>query len=103
YRTPIILYHYASHITVHSFPTRRSSDLEERVAPRAGRVLEPRDHVGVDHVVLAVAPPLVLASPGEVRRADGPLGEGVRVPADLPDRKSTRLNSSHEWISYAFS
>src|SRR5207247_10750795 len=23
------------------------------------------------------------------------------VPPTLPDRKSTRLNSSHEWISYA--
>src|SRR5207247_10111355 len=25
----------------------------------------------------------------------------IVVPLDSPDRKSTRLNSSHEWISYA--
>src|SRR5438105_11501143 len=25
----------------------------------------------------------------------------VKIAAPLPDRKSTRLNSSHEWISYA--
>src|SRR5207247_7142503 len=29
------------------------------------------------------------------------LGQQVFRAADLQDRKSTRLNSSHEWISYA--
>src|SRR5438105_11943460 len=28
-------------------------------------------------------------------------GAALGAPADLRDRKSTRLNSSHEWISYA--
>src|SRR5438105_11168817 len=35
----------------------------------------------------------------------GPTGRhlvtAVITPSDLADRKSTRLNSSHEWISYA--
>src|SRR5207247_7509705 len=26
---------------------------------------------------------------------------GIALPRPAPDRKSTRLNSSHEWISYA--
>src|SRR5207247_11206885 len=30
-----------------------------------------------------------------------PIDDGQMVPLDLKDRKSTRLNSSHEWISYA--
>src|SRR5438105_9567541 len=54
-----------------SFPTRRSSDLAAAVPPLSG--------VGAAHVVVTGA--------GR-RRARG-------------DRKSTRLNSSHEWISYA--
>src|SRR5207247_11465171 len=32
-------------------------------------------------------------------RAEGP--RAIRLTADAKDRKSTRLNSSHEWISYA--
>src|SRR5438105_12335009 len=57
------------HQDLHSFPTRRSSDLGS-FAPR------PR--------------PRASASPWPTAPA--------RTPAD---RKSTRLNSSHEWISYA--
>src|SRR5207247_9912088 len=41
---------------------------------------------------------------GDIRFQGTTLGEGV-LPNDRPhqvkDRKSTRLNSSHEWISYA--
>src|SRR5438045_9519806 len=62
----------AAHRDLHSFPTRRSSDL-------AGRV--PRERVG---------PPL---------RRDGQ-GALARDEACI-DRKSTRLNSSHLGISYA--
>src|SRR5438105_13749974 len=59
-----------AHRDLHSFPTRRSSDLQP-----AGQQQRP---------------PRSLAQFEEVRR-------------DRPavDRKSTRLNSSHEWISYA--
>src|SRR5207247_10135748 len=39
------------------------------------------------------------ASPAAGR--PGPAGRAARAPATWADRKSTRLNSSHEWISYA--
>src|SRR5436305_15045121 len=62
---------------LHSFPTRRSSDLAESLLThRVERRLPPR----------------------QARRA----GEGLAVAGeDHPDRKSTRLNSSHVRISYA--
>src|SRR5438105_7370516 len=56
------------HRDLHSFPTRRSSDLSRRSATR---------------------------SPG----ASG-TGSVTYRSSDI-DRKSTRLNSSHEWTSYA--
>src|SRR5438105_12635085 len=61
-------YCYGDHRDLHSFPTRRSSDLAAGVGA---------DGDDVAH-----------------RLVDG--GGGHRR-----DRKSTRLNSSHEWISYA--
>src|SRR5437773_7957743 len=75
----------AAHRFLHSFPTRRSSDLD----PGAGR-LGDRAH-----------------ALGYVRSAGGLCGvRGLDLlRADrggaLQDRKSTRLNSSHITISYA--
>src|SRR5690625_6459852 len=66
---------YRSHPNLHSFPTRRSSDLRP---PRAGR--SPTRGV----------PPRRPGTPPGRRRG----GAGQ-------DRKSTRLNSSHVAISYA--
>src|SRR5690348_18210967 len=65
---------------LHSFPTRRSSDL--RRAARAG----------VMRLVLRAI------------RSTGPPGDDRRPSCEQPvrpDRKSTRLNSSHPSISYA--
>src|SRR5947208_7730972 len=59
------------------FPTRRSSDLLHRGLQRG--------HVRVDLIVLLVSDQLFLEE---------------RAVASL-DRKSTRLNSSHQIISYA--
>src|SRR5207247_5584162 len=79
--------------------------------PAAHVVRKPRAHVVVE--LPAIRPVLVLvhAVAGEVT---GLLGREVRVlllhapegvldggVATGQDRKSTRLNSSHEWISYA--
>src|SRR5207247_9618623 len=88
---------------LHSFPPRRSSDLRPGVGASAvARRAEPaarRGALGRDR--------------GAVARAGGPeLTDTLQLlppgqpPAPLPerpplDRKSTRLNSSHEWISYA--
>src|SRR5438105_5587729 len=77
---------YAVHRVLHSFPTRRSSDLQA-----AGRPY--REHAG--------------SGRAGVRR--GHLGGRAQScepstavhPGGRADRKSTRLNSSHEWISYA--
>src|SRR5439155_22098340 len=91
-----------------SFPTRRSSDLEGEGVDRLG-LLRQVDHRPEDHLVGGAV---------EVRGLqvlDGDEGGGV-VEEDAaehrllrlqglrrhpPDRKSTRLNSSHVAISYA--
>src|SRR5207248_10165701 len=90
--------------SLHSFPTRRSSDLlgkrQQRLADLRdeiiGLVLSCQFHelggagVGERHVILFLR-----------RRLAG----GINVLDPLPpfdqDRKSTRLNSSHRTISYA--
>src|SRR5207247_10213402 len=67
---------------LHSFPTRRSSDLDEP-EQRAG--IRVPDHIGEHRH----------ARHGVERLRDR------AHSAARKDRKSTRLNSSHEWISYA--
>src|SRR5688572_30883001 len=73
--------------TIHSFPTRRSSDLHRGAGREAA-----------------------VSDPGAGRPAEGSAGRAVRRRARdvsvrhdelLADRKSTRLNSSHSQISYA--
>src|SRR5205807_4371396 len=87
---------------LHSFPTRRSSDLS-RVVTRLGLVLvSPRRHPAVR----STRPRTFLharrrnrapARRAHTRRDDHALGRDRRQQ----DRKSTRLNSSHLVISYA--
>src|SRR5688500_19612168 len=77
----------------HSFPTRRSSDLEE------GDPLAIRRPDGVGLVLQSSGQRMVVGAVG-VDDVDVPaVGVGADV-GDL-DRKSTRLNSSHLVISYA--
>src|SRR5206468_10283024 len=91
FRLPAISVHpYPPHLHPHSFPTRRSSDLALTLT--------------VSKVTVLSAPGLceVTASPARI----GPLMFSVRLePASsvqvVPDRKSTRLNSSHDQKSYA--
>src|SRR5438034_7872120 len=70
---------FADHADLHSFPTRRSSDLPIPVP------------LGVN------------ASTGLGRVEEGRPGGGAggETPRLVEDRKSTRLNSSHTVISYA--
>src|SRR5947209_10639713 len=74
--TRLFFKRYGDHQDLHSFPTRRSSDLQGIAAgaPRAPR-----------------------------GGADGGFGGdlALRQVRARPDRKSTRLNSSHANISYA--
>src|SRR5206468_5937606 len=85
-----------AHVALHSFPTRRSSDL---AAPGRGypsatsratcwcSIEEPRlDRSGAAGAVAVRAPAA---------------GRRVLQRRGRPDRKSTRLNSSHDQISYA--
>src|SRR5438105_15537906 len=75
---------FGSHLVLLSFPTRRSSDLPRRAPASAW---SPR------------APPRRRGSRAVPRRRRRRARCGPR--ATERDRKSTRLNSSHEWISYA--
>src|SRR5699024_12810392 len=79
------IYSYACHVAPHSFPTRRSSDLELPPETRHPPEQSPGDV-------------LVWRKGNEMRQAVG--GTFPVHPSKL-DRKSTRLNSSHVSISYA--
>src|SRR5690606_40749060 len=92
----IYTYHLMStevNIIVHSSPTRRSSDLD-RARGRTRRAADPA----------GAATGLVADAPGRPHdRQPGPAADRLhrRAGPDQPDRKSTRLNSSHVKISYA--
>src|SRR5205807_10436007 len=100
------LYVDLSPLVLHSFPTRRSSDLHQLV--HAARMLECRVGLHVTVVPELVVPGgfVVAALLGVVAGVE-PVGEGEVLADDeaqvgiAPDRKSTRLNSSHLVISYA--
>src|SRR5207244_5095020 len=83
-------------LAIHSFPTRRSSDLA-----RAGR----DDHRrGPSHERERRHPVPRFVATGDRRRGDQQPHGRRRDRRDLAlaeDRKSTRLNSSHQIISYA--
>src|SRR5205814_10444266 len=93
YSSLFSFYSPADHRALHSFPTRRSSDLACGRSPAGPGAAEPdgflgdqghpRSGQGREAAGLAGAEPT--AGPGQARR----------------DRKSTRLNSSHLGISYA--
>src|SRR5690349_5053494 len=85
-RSSQILSIYASHPYLHSFPTRRSSDLLDLIdrphkAKTDGHKVERECHA-------------------QVLRELGPKIRAKRIEVES-DRKSTRLNSSHVEISYA--
>src|SRR5207248_6425613 len=84
------------HRDLHSFPTRRSSDL--RPLPRAPG-LRPRrgDPCSRRRGAGDLRPTAVLVGARELLHP----GRGRRARAARVDRKSTRLNSSHRTISYA--
>src|SRR5207247_9415175 len=93
-----------------SFPPRRSSDLDDRALVAATNRKDPERHREHEHArderarvfgESVVRDPV----PGD-HLPEQPAVETVRYSGGLPtslsetDRKSTRLNSSHEWISY---
>src|SRR5438445_11375712 len=76
-------YSYCAHRDLHSFPTRRSSDLKNPVRQFLGRAL-------MKLGLLYMSDKKITQIDDEMRRRK--VGK---------DRKSTRLNSSHANISYA--
>src|SRR5437773_12254542 len=89
--TPLTLFFfhlYCAHRDLHSFPTRRSSDLCE-IAP--GKSLKPERHMYEELIY-------ILRGAGATTVwVDG----SSKQTFEWQDRKSTRLNSSHITISYA--
>src|SRR5688572_31444870 len=90
--SPFFFSCYDDHRDLHSFPTRRSSDLHVVDARIEDREVELRRPLEPAAVVVAAD---LLAD-----RTHPPTHVEDRVEAG-PDRKSTRLNSSHSQISYA--
>src|SRR5690625_7599837 len=90
---PSTVYKVALHSALHSFPTRRSSDLEETSVPTS---------LAVPGVAATPTPEERQSVLATLRRPAWLKTEvlGGLVVA-LADRKSTRLNSSHVAISYA--
>src|SRR5205085_3099094 len=83
----------------HSFPTRRSSDLDHQDAlERPGRVLAPARPLWP---VAQARQRSALPEGGNLCRAAGADALAGSPHAVIADRKSTRLNSSHSQISYA--
>src|SRR5207247_10520850 len=79
------------HRHLHSFPTRRSSDLVIRF------------HRFVIEVTARLAVKLIRSALDDQVQPNAARGllDVLAGRRDLEDRKITRLNSSHEWISYA--
>src|SRR5690348_18217692 len=77
-RVVFFVYIYGEHRDLHSFPTRRSSDLVEADQDQPAFRPERRPSLG-----------------------GGRRGTAVQREIRTQDRKSTRLNSSHPSISYA--
>src|SRR5205814_10086729 len=98
--TPIFFQSSVSHRDLHSFPTRRSSDLVQNRA------------VELDFLALDPERDLLAELAGQVTHQTGESVEHLphrrharlddfRLQLARQDRKSTRLNSSHLGISYA--
>src|SRR5205085_10194419 len=99
---------YADHPALHSFPTRRSSDLiavrgdvaqRNVLAQNVNQFTQPRVLRGGEFRFVGA---FQLHADGEIvaSRASAP-ARRAGMPGAFRDRKSTRLNSSHSQISYA--
>src|SRR5206468_10385246 len=93
---------------LHSFPTRRSSDLFRHHGQRAPRPRQQLAEIVAGDVLHHPAPGLeTVAEAGHRMRAEQMIARAAGLDATgtgeprAEDRKSTRLNSSHDQISYA--
>src|SRR5690606_41873266 len=90
---PLSLSRHDAHPALHSFPTRRSSDLLRNQGRNVGFASPFRDFrdLPVEHLLGVLVEDHLRFVVGDVREEF----------LHLRDRKSTRLNSSHVKISYA--
>src|SRR5690606_41395200 len=91
---PFICYCNSAHRDLHSFPTRRSSDLY----PKDGKEVEIEEvyrHTAIAAPYVELIEEFTLSELIDLHFQFKPLLNG------FSDRKSTRLNSSHVKISYA--
>src|SRR5439155_26493954 len=98
YSSSFFLHCSADHRDLHSFPTRRSSDLRTGGSRRRRRKRRRMKHAvgAVDEFGAGTIRIVKIGS-----RSIGIINNGEKLYAVLKDRKSTRLNSSHVAISYA--
>src|SRR5207249_8577027 len=100
--SPFPLQSHAVSLDLHSFPTRRSSDLRGALEHPASRLAE-HDRAAAETIAggMPAAPSRrrPCHSAPNLARVQGPPRPGTDRPRR--DRKSTRLNSSHVSISYA--
>src|SRR5437870_9820699 len=89
-------YSYSEHRDLHSFPTRRSSDLA--AADRNDSRFVCTNQPAMRRAAPVLANRSLRASGAHPRVASRELWRAI---PRFPDRKSTRLNSSHVAISYA--
>src|SRR5204863_8292744 len=99
-----LLYSSAPHPHLHSFPTRRSSDLDP-VEIVAGEPLRWHVPAGTRASDMTVVDPAGVTLPATLQQPAAnnqrPATSGQPPATSEGDRKSTRLNSSHVEISYA--
>src|SRR5690606_41918526 len=87
------------HLALHSFPTRRSSDLGASAKPNGPSINIHTIDKNNGTSTMKMSIPLQLANAPNTVKA--PESQVKTLPITWKDRKSTRLNSSHVKISYA--
>src|SRR5204863_2435506 len=98
-----LLHGPAAHRELHSFPTRRSSDLATVARPKVGTqdVHRTRGHFDTSSRFMRQFDHELFHQHRDVLAAIAQRREDIPVLVEQLDRKSTRLNSSHVEISYA--
>src|SRR5206468_13107065 len=94
---------HREHRDLHSFPTRRSSDLAQRNVTTIRSAIALAATAQADRREPRAAATRATTNPSPSAFDDGASASSIssRAIAMSGDRKSTRLNSSHDQISYA--
>src|SRR5207302_8421322 len=101
---PSSLTPYSAHLPLHSFPTRRSSDLSARTFRNPQSAIRNFRRPPLSFRTVPCQPPVPPPLTGHHWLRGSRSSRSARAgQSDLgrEDRKSTRLNSSHVKISYA--